>query len=332
MNVGVEWEIAPRTIVSARYTRNHLNRTIEDLGALDESGNEVYSYGNPGEGRFTIFPASGATCVVQVGETCGFPMPRAERDYNAMEFQISRRYSNGWFGTASYVFSKLYGNYAGIQSTDEIRAPTISTTFPGDQQFTGQHYRPGGNANRYFDLDEILYDANGNLGVAGRLPTDRPHVFKFYGGKSFGFGTELGGFFRAMSGTPVTTQVWTINGIPVYVEGRGDQGRTPFFTQTDLLVAHNFNLTESKTLRFEFNLDNVFNQKTSMFDFQNYNKEERGASSEIDLSAVDLSQGFDWRQAVLDTSDGEFAIDPRFGKGALFNAGFQGRFLVKFIF
>ena len=67
MNVGVEWEVAPQTIFSGRYTRNHLNRTIEDLGALDAAGNEIYSYGNPGEGRFTIFPASGATCVEQVG-------------------------------------------------------------------------------------------------------------------------------------------------------------------------------------------------------------------------------------------------------------------------
>jgi hypothetical protein len=332
MNVGVEWEIAPKTIVSARYSRNHLNRTIEDLGALDEAGNEVYSYGNPGEGRFTIFPASGATCVVQVGERCGFPMPKATRDYNAMELQISRRYSNGWFGTASYVFSKLYGNYAGIQSTDEIRAPTIGTSFSGDQQFSGQTYRPGGNANRYFDLDEILYDANGNLGLEGRLPTDRPHVFKLYGGKSFSFGTELGTFFRVMSGTPVTTQVWTINGIAAYVEGRGDAGRTPVFSQTDLMVAHNISLSESKSLRFEFNLDNLFNQKTSMFAFQNYNKEERGSSSEIDLSDVDLSQGYDWHQKIAETSDGEFSIDPRFGKGALFNPGFQGRFLVKFIF
>lgn len=60
MNFGMEWELAPRTIVSARYSRNHLKRTIEDLGALDAEGNEIYSYGNPGESKFEVFPASGA--------------------------------------------------------------------------------------------------------------------------------------------------------------------------------------------------------------------------------------------------------------------------------
>ncbi len=332
LNLGVEWEVAPRTIFSGRYTRNHLNRTIEDLGALDDQGNEIYSYGNPGESRFTVFPASGATCVVQVGETCGFPMPKATRDYNAMELQLSRRFSDGWFGTVSYVYSRLYGNYAGLQSTDEIRAPTIGSSFSGDQQFGGQTYRPGGNANRYFDLDEILYDARGNVGNEGVLPTDRPHVLKFYGGKSFSFGTEIGGFFRAMSGTPVTTQVWTVNSIPVYVEGRGDAGRTPFFTQTDLMIAHTFAMGETKRLRFEFNFDNLFNQKTSMFQFQDFNKQERGDSSEIDLIDTDLSKGFDWQQMVANTSDGTFAQDPRYLKDAIFNPGFSGRFLIKFTF
>lgn len=332
MNVGMEWEVLPRTVFSARYSRNHLNRTIEDLGALDAEGNEIYSYGNPGESRFTVFPASGATCVVQVGETCGFPMPKATRDYNAMELQLSRRYSNGWFGTVSYVYSKLYGNYAGLQSTDEIRAPTIGSSFAGDQQYGGQTYRPGGNANRYFDLDEILYDSYGNVGLEGRLPTDRPHVFKLFGGKTFKFGTELGTFFRVMSGTPISTQVWTINGIAAFPEGRGDAGRNPVFSQTDLMVAHNIRLDEQKTLRFEFNLDNLFNQKTSMYNFPNFNKEERGASSEIDLHEVDLSQGYDWRALLALTPDGEFAKDPRYLKGALFNPGFSGRFLVKFIF
>ncbi|MCB1021426.1 MAG: TonB-dependent receptor [Acidobacteria bacterium] len=332
MNVGMEWQIAPQTIFSARYSRNHLNRTIEDLGALDAEGNEIYSYGNPGESRFTVFPSSGATCVVEVNGACGFPMPKATRTYNAMELQVTRRYTNGWFGTVSYVYSKLYGNYSGLQNTDEIRAPTIGTSFTGDQQYGGQSYRPGGNANRSFDLDEILFDAYGNPGLEGRLATDRPHVFKLYGGKSFRFGTEIGTFFRAMSGTPITTTVWTVNGIGVYPEGRGDAGRNPFFTQTDLMVAHNVSLGEQKKLRFEFNMDNLFNQKTSMYNFPNFNKEERGASSEINLSQTDLSQGYDWRALLAATPDGEFAKDPRYLKGALFNAGFQGRFLVKFIF
>ncbi|MEZ5397604.1 MAG: hypothetical protein R2724_33160 [Bryobacterales bacterium] len=114
-----------------------------------------------------------------------------------------------------------------------------------------------------------------------------------------------------MSGTLITTTVWTVNGIGVYPEGRGDAGRNPFFTQTDLMVAHNVELGRIGK-KPEFNPDNLFNQKTSMYNFPNYNKEERGASSEINLSQVDLSQGYDWRQLLSETPDGAPAKDPRY--------------------
>jgi hypothetical protein len=332
INVGVEYEIKPQLVFSGRYVQNKLNRTIEDLGALDAEGNEVYSYGNPGEGKFTIFPSSGATCTVQVGEACGFEMPRAKRQYDAMELSLTRRFRGGWFTDFSYVYSRLWGNYAGLQSTDEIRPDTLGYGFSGNQVFGAAGYRPGGNANRYFDLDEAMWDANGNVGLFGRLPTDRPHVFKFYGSKSFSWGTEVGGFFRMMSGTPVTTQVVTVNDIPFYVEGRADYGRTPFFNQTDLLVAHEFAIKEGMRLRLEFNMVNLFNQKTSMFTFDRYNREEHSDSAGIDLSETDLSQGFDWRTMVANTSDGPQALDARFGKATGFNEGFSGRFGIKLIF
>jgi hypothetical protein len=332
LNIGMEYEIRPQMVFSGRYVRNHLNRTIEDMGALDADGNEVYRYGNPGEGSNVIFPSSGATCTIQVGEACGFAMPKAKRIYDAMELQLTRRFSGGWLASASYVYSKLWGNYAGLQSTDEIRPPTLGYGFGPAQIFTAENFRSGGNANRYFDLDEAMWDSRGEVGLFGRLPTDRPHVFKFYGAKQFAFGTEVGGFFRAMSGTPVTTQVVTINDIPFYVNGRGDLGRTPVFSQTDLMVAHEFKMGEVKRLRFEFNLENLFNQKTGMFTFDRLNREEHSDSAGIDLSEVDLSQGFDHRALLAATPDGQHALDPRFGQDAIFNPGFAGRFLVKFIF
>jgi hypothetical protein len=128
-----------------------LNTTIEDLGALDAGGNEVYSYGNPGEGKFTIFPSSGGTCTVRVGEACGFAMPKAKRQYDAMQLSLTRRFSNGWFADVSYVYSRLWGNYSGLQSTDEIRPPSLGYGFGPNQVFGAENYRPGGNANRYFD-------------------------------------------------------------------------------------------------------------------------------------------------------------------------------------
>jgi Carboxypeptidase regulatory-like domain/TonB-dependent Receptor Plug Domain len=330
MNAGVEWEVLPKMVFTGRYVRTHLNRTIEDMGVLDAAGNEVYRYGNPGEGLNTAEPASGASCPITVGGTCAVPMPRPVRDYDAMELSLARRFSGGWLFNASYTLSRLYGNYSGTQSTDEIRPATLGYGFTPNQAFAAQTYRPGGNANRYFDLDEALYDSHGVLGLNGPLPTDRPHVFKFYGARQFKFGTEIGGFFRVQSGTPVTTQAQTLNQIPVYVNGRGDAGRTPMFSQTDLVVAHEFKLkSETKRLRLEMNILNLFNQKTAVFVFDRYSREENSQVTGMDLSNVDLSKGFDYKALVAAAGND---LDPRYGHDSDFNPGIAARFLVKFVF
>jgi len=299
------------------------------------NGNESYFYGNPGEGQNKYAPVADGSCPVTIDGACAVPMPKAKRVYDAMELSLSRRFGRGYLFSASYVYSRLWGNYSGLQSTDEIRPATLGYSFGGNQSFFGQIYRPGGNANRYFDLDEAYYDAHGHNGGFGLLPTDRPHVFKFYGSKQFKFGTEVGGFFRAMSGTPMTTQVQTTN-LGMYVNGRGDMGRTPMFNQTDLMVAHEFKVgkSETKKLRFEFNIMNLFNQKTSMFTMDRYNQEEQASSIGIDLTCgtggacVDLTKGFDWKSMVAANG----GLDPRYGHAAVFNPGFQGRLLVKFTF
>ena len=338
INFGVDYQVRPNIVFSGRYTRSKLNRTIEDIGVLDETGSEVYSYGNPGEGANTIGFVTGTTCEVETEGVCGFYMPKAERVYNAMELSLSRRFSGGWLGSVSYVYSDLWGNYAGLQNTDEIRPPTLGYGYGTNQVFGATNYRPGGNVNRYFDLDEAMYDAYGNKGVFGPMPTDRPHVFKLYGSKQFSFGTDIGLFFRVMSGTPITTQVNTQNGIGILVEGRGDMGRTPVLNQTDLLISHKISVGEGKKVQFEFNFENLFNQKTATFVFDRYNREEWYDTSGMYLGEQDLTQGYDWQALVNESPDandptyGNIALDQRYGMKAIYNPGFSGRFMVKYIF
>jgi len=324
-NVGVEFQLTPTTVARASYVRNSLGRTIEDLGVL-VNGDEVYQYANPGEGGATVTPTS--------GKTQPFATPKPVRTYNAMELSLNRRFSRGWFGSFSYVYSRLYGNYAGLGSSDEIRTPTTNVTSATSQQQGGSIARPGSSATRSWDIDEILWDSHGKLDVLGRLATDRPHAFKLYGSYLFKFGTELGLNFYGASGTPISTYVNTVNQIPVFVNGRGDMTRTPVLTQTDLLLAHEFRFTEAKRLRFEFNALNLFNQKTSRHRFNNLN---RGAgaprqSSAINLSGVDLAKGYDYNALIRQSPEGAFAYDPRYGLDDLFNPGFSGRLGLKFIF
>ncbi len=326
INVGTEYQLGPRMVLRANYVHNRLRRTIEDLGVLDAKGNEVYRFANPGEGDAKVNPVSGPTRL--------FDMPKPVRTYDAMEVSVTRRFSRNLFGSASYVYSRLYGNYAGLASSDDLISPSTGLSSAQAQQQVGNVARQGTNANRAWDLDEVLFDSRGNLDVRGRLATDRPHVVKLYGAYDFKFGTQVGAFFYGGSGTPVSTYVNTQHQIPVFVNGRGDMGRTPVLTQTDLVVSHTVKFGEVKRLKFEFNAMNVFNQKTarSLFNFVNKGAGTPRPGSAIDLSKVDLFKGYDYKALINSTSDRENAYDARYGKADIFNPGFQGRIGVTYIF
>ena len=152
--------------------------------------------------------------------------------------------------------------------------PTSGVVNPGAQQQGGNIARWGNNANQAWDIDEILFDSKGTS-IRGRLPTDRPHVFKLNGGYEWSWKTgqtQIGGFFYAGSGTPLSTKVNTLNHYPVFVNGRGDIGRTAVLSYTDLQISHTLSMGESQRLRFEFNMLNAFNQKTSRHRFDWLNR------------------------------------------------------------
>ncbi len=326
-SAGVEYQLNSNSMISVHFIHNDLRETIEDIGFLNALGDEGYLIGNPGKRDTAIQFPTGATPL-------GQPTPRPKRQYDALELGFNRRFSNNWFFSANYTLSRLYGNYTGLASSDEISTPTTDTTSATAQQQAGSISRPGGNANRYWDLDELLWDSRGNLDVLGRLATDRPHVVKLYGAYNLPFGTQVGAFFYGASGTPVSTYVTSTHAADMIVNGRGDLGRTPALTRTDLLVAHEVRMMGTKSLRLELNVLNLFNQKTARHIFNYLNRGsgiERG-SSLIDLTNTDLSQGYDYNALIRDTPDGANAYDPRYGEPDLFEDGARGQFLVKFQF
>ena len=339
-NAGTEIQIGSRTVFRANYVHNSLRRTMEDVGVLI-NGDEHYSQVNPSEGLGTTMLGTCGADNSGVNCTPDFPMPKPKRVYDAMELTLSRRFNRSFFGSFSYVLSRLYGNYSGLASSDEILTPTMGVSQATAQQQGGSIARPGANTTRGWDLAEYMFDSRGNLNVEGRLATDRPHVFKLYGAKTFEWSgrnaSDIGLFFYGGSGTPLTTNVVTSNSIGVFVNGRGDMGRTPWLTQTDLMVGHEFKLGETKRIRFEFNALNVFNQKTARNRFFTLN---RGAGVDEEQSAINLTtrnlfNGYDFRALLNATPDqlsGRGAYDPRYGLPDLFSTGFQGRIGVKFLF
>jgi hypothetical protein len=337
--LGVEYQINPQLAVSAHYVRTRLTRTIEDIGRLVD-GNEVYTIGNPGEGRFVDE-------TNHYGATPDFKMPKPDRRYDALELSVNRRFSNSWFLGANYTYSRLYGNYAGLSSTDEIvNGGLPNATWAASQTPFSFTARPGGNANRDYDSDEVMFNSHGKF-LTGRLETDRPHALKVYGSYAFKWGTELGLRFFAGSGTPITTRVENLSQIPIMVEGRANAGRMPKLSQTDLLVSHEIKVRETKKLRFEMNISNLFNQKTALYK-QNIVTRYRDSSSAMDMSAVNLLNGYDWHQLLAQSTYAQdktrssnpfsldptknWSVDPTYNHFDFFNEGFSGRFAIKFIF
>jgi hypothetical protein len=328
-SAGFDFEVNPRTVATFHFVHNNLNRTIEDLGAL-VNGNEAYLLGNPGEGTTSIMPASAAPLT----GGGSFPMPKAKRQYDAFEMGVQRRFSNNWFGSANLTISRLYGNYSGIASSDEIRTPTTNVGLATAQQQAASISREGGNVNRGWDLDDAMFDSHGTLDVLGRLATDRPVVAKFYGGYNFARNTQVGAFVYVGSGTPMSTYVNSVNQTEIFVEGRGDMGRTPMFNKTDLLLSHELAMAGSKRIRLELNVLNLFNQKTArhVFNYLNRGAGAARASSAVNLAPFDLYKGYDYNALLRATPDGANAFDPRYGMDDLFEPGTQGQISVKFLF
>ena len=190
--------------------------------------------------------------------------------------------------------------------------------------------------NRAYDIDEVLFDSHGHLDPQGPLATDRPSVLKLFGSYTAPFGTTIGFFQYAGSGTPITTYLETANGTEVFVNGRGDMGRTPFLSQTDMLIQHDMKMS-GKTLRFELNVLNLFNQKTARHIFNSYNRGAGTAvaSSAVALAPINLTKGYDYKALVAATPDASKAIgaiDPRFGKQDLWNTGTVSYVTAKFLF
>ena len=114
---GADFQVGNNGVVTVHYTHNDLLETIEDIGFLNEDGDEGYLIGNPGKRATSVQFPSGTTPL-------GFATPRPKRTYDALELGYNRRFSGNWFFSANYTLSRLWGNYAGLASSDEITTPT----------------------------------------------------------------------------------------------------------------------------------------------------------------------------------------------------------------
>ena len=233
--LGLDRELTPRISLGVRYSRKRFDRTIEDTGVQVPGVGEVFRITNPGEGIGENVLRDFAGCT-----TCP-NQPKPTRNYDGLEFRFNRRFSDRWSLTTSYLLSRLTGNYSGLTSSDE-------------------NARNSPSVNRFFDGQYNSFDHRGQP-VFGPLQTDRPHILKVEGNYDFPWGTGVGVYWFAESGTPLQTQM-SEKGIPFFPFGRGDLGRTPMLTETRLLIQHDFRIWGEKTINIGLDIQNLFDQKT----------------------------------------------------------------------
>lgn len=243
--VGAERQLTQNYVFRVRYTYKNVDEAVEDAGIINAAGSEAYIIGNPGKGLH-----------LETLQALGYAKStRPERRYDGLEFVVEKRLSNNWYFNANYTYSRLYGNYSGLSSSDE-------------PHLVNGRLAPG--VSRAFDLPFIGFTAKGEKDN-GRLQTDRPHVFNIYGAYIFNwFGskvnsTELSAFQSITSGQPQTTTIFGASTVtPQIFLGRGDLGRTPVFSQTDLSATHRyrFGRDDRFTMAFDLNFLNLWDQKT----------------------------------------------------------------------
>lgn len=296
MTAGIDHQLNDAMSIGIRYVHKQVDRAIEDTGALDANSNEIYIIANPGEGL---------TELANINPRVNLPKP--VRDYDSVEIAFEKRMRNNWYLRPSYLWSRLYGNYSGLSQSDE-------------------NGRTSPNVGRLWDYPLMMFQ-DGGIPALGPLATDRPHQFKTQLIYQFNFGTSVGLNQYVASGLPVTREIgiYPGNNLPVTYLGRGSDGRTPMFSQTDLQVQHSFNMSSGRSLSLVLNVLNLLNQDTAVSKFSTYQQGNNSVTPDETLF-------YSGRQTLESLIPTQAVKDPRFLMDNGFQAPIQARIGIKFLF
>ena len=322
--LGYEWQFAPKWSVGIRGIYRELGSSIEDMavdaalnqyiidnnlqatsttqdcfgddaepdgGTADNlyaCGFDYYVLGNPGAAMSIQVDLDGDGVLEPVElspEQLGYP--DSVREYRAVEVFFQRAWDEKWFLQGSYTYSKSEGNNEGFVRSDNGQ---------DDAGLTTNFDQPG------------LLD-----GGYGRLPNDRPHTLKVWGGWQFHPEFLLSGNLLVQSGRPINcfgnhptdefaqaygTESFFCNGELV---PRGSVGRTDTVKSLDLGIEYRPLWAEQK-LWFKVDATNVLGDQTATevyevgeLDFSNTPDPMYGIGTSFQNErTVRLAVGFDW--------------------------------------
>jgi hypothetical protein len=248
---GFEYEVLDDLKVGVSYQNRRLGRVIEDVST---DGANTYIIANPGEWSSdeeaklqdrinrTDDMKEKARLMHELTLFQGIRIfDKPQRDYNALQFTLTRRFSKRLYVQGSYTYSRVEGNYPGSYSPDNGQVdPNISSQY---------------------DLIELLANRN------GPLPTDRPHYIKLDGYYTFDLKKQgdltVGARLRALSGIPENAlgAHYLYGPNESFLLPRGELGRTDFEHGLDLHVGYGRPLNKNMKLELFFDVFNVYDRQ-----------------------------------------------------------------------
>ncbi|MEO7918268.1 MAG: TonB-dependent receptor [Thermoanaerobaculia bacterium] len=231
---GIEYEVAPNWAIGVKGIYKALGRVVEDRCdvATNVDISQFYTPGssatcalvNVGEGNAlgTIKDPFDPNCYTVLGDASSTPKPcastQARRYFRGLEVTATHRFSSNFYMLASYLYSKLQGNYSG----------NLSQTREGGQADP--------NINADFDYPGLVPN------TFGLLRNDRTSQFKVSGFYSFAFGLSAGANFHYESGRPYSIRGCALEAGACgggysqegYLVPRGSAGNLPSTAEMDL--------------------------------------------------------------------------------------------------
>jgi len=255
---GIEREVAPNFAVGAKFIYRDLPRIVEDYLCPDGIN---YCVGNPTE--------DGMSTLSTLDYSTRLTTPLQKRIYKGFQVDATKRFSDCWTVLASYLYSKLQGNYDGLFSPySQPRGtadPNISALY--------DYYD-------FFTAGAVRRDDHGNLIVQpftanGFLSNDRRHQVKVSGVYLTPFNLSIGIVSYYRTGTPISRIgiSTAYNRYEFFLQPRGSEGRVPADYEADLHFGYPLNLGPV-TLTGLVDVFNVLNRQRAIAVDQRYNTAE----------------------------------------------------------
>jgi hypothetical protein len=230
--LGYERELMTDFAVGVKGIYRSYGRVLEDFLCADDG---TYCIGNPGEGLMSK--------VFTLDYSRTFDAPKAKRDFKGVQFDATKRFSNNWQGMASYLYSKLEGNFDGEYApfTNVGADPNITAAYD------------------YYDFFTNGSDLN-TITNKGPLSNDRRHQFKVSGVYETPWKISAGAVAYWRSGTPLTRYGYSdaYGRYEFFLTERGAEGRAPSNYDVDLHFGYPIDLGRAK-LNLLLDVFNVLN-------------------------------------------------------------------------